>query len=263
MSKLPKGLLDYVKSVAEGRFNPEIAEMASNHFGVEITHKQIGWLKTRHGITSNVNRKVKLDSRLFTKEQVEFIENHQYDLSRKELADLLNQKFNLSITPKQIKNYCDKNKLTNKYSGRFVKGQESWCKGTKGVLKANSGSFKVGDGKELGSQRKTSSGSILIKISNKPHARHSNWRPKHELAWEEHHGQKVPKNHIVIFLDGDKTNFSIDNLALINKGELLKMNQYHYFNSDSNITSAGIGIIRLDKKIKQAEKLYKENRKKE
>lgn len=39
----------------------------------------------------------------------------------------------------------------------------------------------------------------------------SGWKPCHRAVWEKHHG-KVKKGHAVIFLDGDESNYSIDNL---------------------------------------------------
>ena len=40
------------------------------------------------------------------------------------------------------------------------------------------------------------------------------WQSKHSLLWEQHHGRKVPKGHIVMFADGDRRNFDINNLML-------------------------------------------------
>lgn len=47
---------------------------------------------------------------------------------------------------------------------------------------------------------------------------------KHRLLWEQHHGQ-VPKGMCVIFADGNKTNFAIDNLVCVNRGDLVQLNK--------------------------------------
>lgn len=47
---------------------------------------------------------------------------------------------------------------------------------------------------------------------------------KHRLLWEQHHGA-VPQGMCVIFADGDKTNFAIDNLVCVNRGDLVQLNK--------------------------------------
>lgn len=49
------------------------------------------------------------------------------------------------------------------------------------------------------------------------------WVAKHVHLWEQEHKQAVPKGHCVYFLDGDKSNFAIDNLACIPKQELSRL----------------------------------------
>ena len=49
-------------------------------------------------------------------------------------------------------------------------------------------------------------GYILIKIDNQIRNKHSNWKYKHHYIWEQKNG-KIPKNHRVIFLDGNNRNF--------------------------------------------------------
>lgn len=51
------------------------------------------------------------------------------------------------------------------------------------------------------------------------------WRMKHILIWEKEHGP-VPKTHSVLFLDQNKGNFSLDNLKLVSKAEVLFFNQH-------------------------------------
>lgn len=40
---------------------------------------------------------------------------------------------------------------------------------------------------------------------------------KQRLIWEQHHGKKVPKGHVIVFLNSDKTDFSIENLYCISR----------------------------------------------
>ena len=93
--KYSQELKDYLKEISKGRYNDEITELINKKFDLNLTKKQIGNLKTRYKIVSGVDKKRKIGSRVFNKEQHEFIKNNQYDLSRQELSELLNKKFNL------------------------------------------------------------------------------------------------------------------------------------------------------------------------
>ena len=48
----------------------------------------------------------------------------------------------------------------------------------------------------------------------------------HIIKWEEYHGRPVPKKHVVRFRDGDKRNFSRENLVLVTMGENAILNKF-------------------------------------
>ena len=48
---------------------------------------------------------------------------------------------------------------------------------------------------------------------------------KHRLIWEQHNGP-IPDGHIVIFADGDKTNFAIENLVCVSRGDHAILNKH-------------------------------------
>ena len=76
---------------------------------------------------------------------------------------------------------------------------------------------------------------------------------KHRKVWEDHHGS-IPKGHSIVFLDGDKTNYDISNLACLSKNEIARMNQNHLFTSNADLTKSGIGLTKLTNKIREVEK---------
>lgn len=49
--------------------------------------------------------------------------------------------------------------------------------------------------------------------------------PKHRLIWKQHYG-RIPEGHIVIFADGDKTNFAIENLVCVSRGDHAILNKH-------------------------------------
>ena len=52
-------------------------------------------------------------NRLFTEEQEKFIRDHAKGLYNKELADLVNKKFGLSITTSQVRAYKKNHKISS------------------------------------------------------------------------------------------------------------------------------------------------------
>ena len=171
----------------------------------------------------------------------------------KEIQSMMSCKFGFDYTHHQIKGAITRNKLNTGRTGRFEKGRATWNKGTKGLTKANVTSFKKGQKphnyKPLGSERITKDGYCEIKVSDTGRR----WRPKHVLIYEKHHG-KVPKGSAVIFLDGDKRNFDIDNLYLVTRSQLAMLNKNSLIQKDAELTKTAINVVDLMKKISAMEK---------
>lgn len=104
--------------------------------------------------------------------------------------------------------------------------------------------------RKVGSELEDKSGYILVKVKDTG-KRCEMWKPKQLLIWENYHKEKVPKGSFVTFLDGDKRNFDIKNLALITRSENAKMNQNSYRFSDAEVTEAALNVVRLKIKIKE------------
>lgn len=171
----------------------------------------------------------------------------------KEIQSMMSCKFGFDYTHHQIKGAITRNKLNTGRTGRFEKGHATWNKGTKGLTKANVTSFKKGQKshnyKPVGSERITKDGYCEIKVSDTGRR----WRPKHVLIYEKHHG-KVPKGSAVIFLDGDKRNFDIDNLYLVTRSQLAMLNKNSLIQKDAELTKTAINVVDLMKKISAIEK---------
>ena len=54
-----------------------------------------------------------------------------------------------------------------------------------------------------------------IEKENYAKRRQNNWKLKQNLVWEQSSGKKLPWRHIVVFLDGDRMNYSPDNLCAV------------------------------------------------
>lgn len=76
------------------------------------------------------------------------------------------------------------------------------------------------------------------------------WEYKHRQIWEQHYGP-IPKDHIVIFLDGNKKNCDISNLQCIPRSIHGPMCLNNFYNHSKEITQAGIEILQTEKLIKE------------
>lgn len=138
------------------------------------------------------------------------------------------------------------------------KGNVPKNKGTKGISKPNKTSFRKGNIpdniREVGSERITKDGYIEIKV-----AEPNKWNLKHRYIYEKHFG-KIPKGKIIVFLDRNTQNLSIDNLECITKYENLIMNNRGYYSTDSEITKTGLNAVRLEISVRNKRKEVKNER---
>lgn len=194
----------------------------------------------------------------------QFILDNYKGRYNQELADLFNQKFNTNITSRTIKSYKANNKLNSGLTGKFRKGQIPHNKGKKMPKevyeKVKHTMFAKGNippnHRPVGSERISKDGYIEVKV-----AEPNKWRLKQRVVYEEAKG-KIPEGCPIIFLDGNKRNFDIDNLRCITRSELLYLN-CNGLNNSNEITETDILMARLDRaKNKKKQELKDKNVKK-
>lgn len=131
---------------------------------------------------------------------------------------------------------------------KFKKGFTPWNKGIKTGLKPING-FKKGyrpwHTRELYSERLDKDGYTIIKM-----AEPNKWMRKHRWIYEQKNG-KIPEDSTIIFADGNKENFDIENLILVSRAELAILVRCRLISSIPELTKTGLNIAKL--KIKLAE----------
>ena len=181
----------------------------------------------------------------FTEEHLEIIRKVYADTSNKVIATMIphsstsiSKKAN-QMGLKKTKEYIRENGRTiataqweyNKENGlqvksNFKKGHVPWCKGQKlstEHISKLTGVFKKGNVphnmREIGSIRN---------INNYNEIKYANhkWMALARYNWEQVHGP-VPKDMCVLKLNGDKYNDDINNLCLVSRKELAKLNRNH------------------------------------
>lgn len=172
----------------------------------------------------------------YNKEMKDFIKKNVLGKTSNELTLMFNKYFKTDVSVNQIRCFMKNHKLPNGVNACFKKGHTPHNKGRKGVCAKGCEKTWFSKGhiphnhKSVGSERISKDGYIEVKVKEP-----NTWRLKHNIVWENAYGN-VPKNHAIIFLDGDKQNMDIKNLKLITRSELLIMNRYGLFKPDAEIT---------------------------
>lgn len=185
----------------------------------------------------------------YTEIHIDFLKEHGA-MSRKELADLFNAKFGTDQTYDAIKGKCTTLGLKCMSSGHFKKGDIPYNKGTKGFTGANKTSFKQGgippNKKQVGSivKRKDKNGYFYMRIKI---AEPNEWKMLHAYIWEHKHG-KIPKGYCVIFKDKNTLNMSLDNLMLVSRNELVRLNQ-KYSDIDKSLKEIALQVIKIQNEV--------------
>lgn len=244
-------IIDNVK----GSYVEDLAEKVNRTFGTNHTPTQIKNYKNRHKLKSGVPKRKATGPTVFPLEVQDFIARNIKGTRTHELLDMVNKTFNTSYTHTQVDGYTKRYGLKSGLDTTFKKGNVPFNKGLKGQCAPGSekGWFKKGqtpkNHRQVGSERISKDGYVEIKV-----AEPNKWKLKHRVIWEQHNGS-VPRNYVVIFLDGNKLNIDISNLALISRSELKIMNQVGLKYENAAATKAGVMIAKaIDTKNKRKKK---------
>jgi hypothetical protein len=240
MRRYTKEQIDFLKKIVNEQTNSEITAIFNQHFGTTFTKESIEKAKNRYGLYSYVNK-----NKRFTPEQIQFVLDNAKGKTIKEIVNLFIARFQLSISRKGIENILSRKsmfhvikreKLTNEQI-QFIK--DNIHGRTINILDAvysrrlRSGVCEF----QVGTERENTQGVTLVKVAN------GKWRPKHILIWEQANG-KVPKGQCIIFLDKNRRNFTLDNLIMVSKNELLRLNNSKLYFEKKEFTKTGIMIVR-------------------
>lgn len=133
-----------------------------------------------------------------------------------------------------------------------MKGSIPWNKRLHIDLSNGKGQFKKGtippQHHEVGYIAHHKDGYSFIKV-----AEPKKWQLYQRYVWEKAHRTKLSKDQIVIFLDGNKENFDLDNLAVVTRKELMILNHEKMLTADKDLSKTGVLVAKLKMKIKEKE----------
>lgn len=180
---------------------------------------------------------------------LEFVSGH----TEQEIRAEFKERFGITLTEGQIGNFKTKYHLkSGTKGGCFQKGHVPMNKGQKVSAdiyeKMAPTMFRKGsmppNHRPVGSERINVDGYVEIKV-----AEPNKWRAKHRVVYEEYHGEEVKKGEVVIFLDGNRLNFEVDNLIKLTRAELVRYNQDHLYCEDKELSLVAANIARIKAKI--------------
>ena len=256
--RYPKEFHEFMREYIPGHTAVEISEEAKRRLGVEISPAAVKSYKTNHKIKSGTPSGLPKGhaSDQFPQHIKDYIVKRYKGVGPKEMAEKLNEHFGATYTTKQLNAYYKNHGLNSGLTGRFEKGHAPQNKGKKVEnVHPNSAAtqFKAGHTPH----NKLPIGSIIMKSDGymwqKLGEGARDWRQKHILVWEEAHGP-IPNGHVITFKDGDKTNYDLDNLALITMAENIELTRRGLRTEDKDLTETGILIARLNCKISKKAK---------
>ncbi len=215
---------------------PELTRAFNEAFDLDKTHDQIKSTLSNHKFTCGRptgGEKGKL--RLFTRQQMVFIEEYYGDLGRKGITKALNIRFETRFTQSQVVGFIKNHKLYTERTGHFPPGHVPFNKGKKGWQAGGRSvetQFQKGEMagaaqrnyKPIGSTRISKDGYLERKVTDDPNlvpARR--WVGEHRLVWEAANGT-IPDGYVVVFLDGDRLNVGLENLRCVPRGVLQYLN---------------------------------------
>lgn len=196
----------------------------------------------------------------WTKEEIDFVKEVYPYYSNAEICKMVFERFGWMPNDRKISNIKSLHKLPNKVisnSGHFEKGHTPWNKGepmseeTKKKLERTW--FKKGEkpiiSRPIGFIRNDVNGYTYIKVAD-PDV----WKLYHRLLWEEAHGEQIKENEVIMFADGNKNNFDIDNLVKVSKANMAYLNKNKLIFEDKDLTKAGVAVSKLHEKIYERRK---------
>lgn len=187
----------------------------------------------------------------WTEEEAEFIREIYPYYPNKVVAKMIKEKFGTETSANNLTNVKNKYGIPDKVipnPGNYQKGQVPWNKGksmpeeTKEKVKKTW--FKKGqmpqNHQQIGTTRITIDGYKEIKVEE-PNV----WQLYNRYIYEKEHGEKLTAKDIIIFADGDKTNFNIDNLVKVSRANLLYLNRHDLIFENTDLTKAGVAVSKV------------------
>lgn len=194
----------------------------------------------------------------YSAEERAFVAENVKGTSYADLTVMFNRRFGCNLKTTQILSFCMRRGLYNGRDARIRPGSDigkesrfkpgfvPHNKGKKGTGGWEPTQFRKGhrpaNYKPVGSERVNRDGYVEIKLTDP-----NRWRHKHVVVWERANGP-LPKGCAVIFADGNRRNFALENLLKISRKELAYLNRNRLLLGDAELTETALQVARVAQK---------------
>lgn len=175
----------YLRENVKTQTHKELAENLARLFGVYRSEQSV---RSRLNNYLNLHR----DEFYYTDEELQFVRDNGNSMSLPELH----------------KAYCERFDKKRSVHAIYDIGRKIGVKRTADTIKRIYAETGAKNAAEDGQEHECD-GYVRVKKKGMKH-----WQLRSRVVWEEHHG-KIPKDHIIVHLDGDGMNDNIDNLACV------------------------------------------------
>lgn len=214
-------MLQFLQENVVGTPLQALADQFNARFGTHLSKDSIAACVHRRGLGNGMFHKPSV----FPEEIRQFMAANCKGNRAREMVVLLNEKFGTNYTEKQISSYYRKHGLKSGVASRYV---------PIGTLIFRKGEW------------------YYEKVADGPNS-NENWKSKHIMVWEEANGP-VPEGHMVIFLDGDRRHYQLENLALCPYDVGLEMNHKNLRFDNAQLTETGMLIAKVNLQTRRRQK---------
>lgn len=194
---------------------------------------------------TRINKKSK-----YTVEIIEFIRLNVKEFTDKKIAEMINAKWGLGINESSVTNAKSRYGIRTGFGrGYFIKGRVPLNPIKKGEHLNRETEYKKGGFSHnrlpIGTERVNRDGYHEVKVQDGHQGK--NWKLKHRLIWEKANGP-IPNKHRIVFLDGNKDNLTMENLALMTYEQTAIMSKKKLFFTAAELTLLGSKIAEIEYK---------------
>jgi len=229
--------IDFLKSIVKGRILYQVNELYKEKFNKTLTVNELYAFRRRYKIKAGTFYRGGKYVYEFTDDEIKWLtEVVSGENTSKQIIKMYKEKYGKELTYNKLQRFKVRYKVKSGIDGCFGKGNP-----LNGNPPAPIGSERVFYEKGNINQKRT-----RIKVA--PYK----WVEKQRYVYEQHYG-KIPKNCVIIFLDGNRDNFDIKNLKCIThkEHEIMAGNNLYFKNKELNETS--IAIAKLMEKMKEVQ----------
>ena len=219
--------IEFLRSIAEGLTSKEITELFNQRFDEHETKRCITDVMRYRGIR-------KKDRIIFdvTSDMIDWLSENVPGKTFWNIRPVFNEKFNCAYTNSQLKGICNKRGIKSHTVGIQEKTRK---------LPINT---------ERNFKKKCVGDTVYVKIADECFSANgclalhgATWKEKQLIIWEQVH-RIISDDCAIIFLDGNRFNFELDNLTIVTKLERRLLYINDLIADDKEITKAGIAIIK-------------------